>query len=346
MIFLSSIYLPETFCKDDLVECHKVKLLNFLYLLLPLFLLIGAIYNITILQQTNFAIFELLFILPTFIFFYYFRVHNRVDIASYAIIVMLGVLLLTVMVHARGVRDAGALIVLFPLITFQLLNLKNAIIIHTIFTIIILATIAFYAENWTLIKPAGTLLNIFLALLLSAIIVTYLKNTISTSIYKLHYQSTTDNLTKIANRMSFLDKVQKDIEPTIKEGEKHALIMFDIDFFKHINDTYGHDIGDSVLIEFSSVIKSHIRKHDLLARWGGEEFMLLLPYTELSEAIDKTEQILNTIRAYPFTIVKKITASAGVTQFKINENVEETLKRADELLYKAKNSGRDTFCSK
>jgi len=298
------------------------------------------------LHQTDFAVLELLFLLPAFILFYYFRVHKRVDIAAYAVIAMLGTLLLMLMIHARGGRDAGALVMLFPLITFQLSSLKNAIIMHTLFTISILATVALNAENWALIKPAGTLLNLFVALLLSAIIVAYLKNTINKSINKLHYQSTTDNLTKIANRMTLLNKVQKDIEPTIKDGEKHSLIMFDIDFFKRVNDTYGHNIGDSILIEFSSVIKSHIRKHDLLARWGGEEFMLLLPYTELSEAIDKTEQILNTIRTYSFTTVKKITASAGVTQFKTNENVEETFKRADEFLYKAKKSGRDTLCSK
>ena len=117
--------------------------------------------------------------------------------------------------------------------------------------------------------------------------------------------------------------------------------ILDIDFFKKVNDTYGHDIGDRVLKQFVEIIQNSSRNDDLVIRWGGEEFLLLLKV----KSIDNTTKILENIRksideSY-FKEVKHITCSIGATIYKENEKIEDSFKRADEALYEAKNNGRN-----
>jgi diguanylate cyclase (GGDEF)-like protein len=135
------------------------------------------------------------------------------------------------------------------------------------------------------------------------------------------------------------------IEETIKISQKFnyplSVILFDIDNFKKVNDTYGHNIGDYVLKEITKIVSNQLRKTDFFARWGGEEFMIILENTELEDAIQLAERLRKSIENYQFEKVGHITISLSVAKLKSDEDIDSLLKRLDELLYKAKRKGKN-----
>jgi diguanylate cyclase (GGDEF)-like protein len=151
----------------------------------------------------------------------------------------------------------------------------------------------------------------------------------------------TDFLTKIFNRQ----KVEKDINVEVSRYTRYkrplSIILLDIDKFKSINDTYGHNAGDSVLINLASIIKTNVRKIDLPGRWGGEEFMILCPETDIHGAVTLAENLRQKIEAHTFEIDRKVTSSFGVAQFKEGELAKDFIRRADDALYLAKENGRN-----
>ncbi|NQY21672.1 MAG: diguanylate cyclase [Campylobacteraceae bacterium] len=157
--------------------------------------------------------------------------------------------------------------------------------------------------------------------------------------------SVTDALTQIPNRL-YLDKsYEKESLRVNRHGTTLALILMDIDFFKKINDTYGHKIGDDVLVEIAKLIKNNIRGIDVLGRWGGEEFLIICPETNIFGAVMLAGKIRKVIENYKFKEVNKITCSFGVTEYYKNENIEESFNRADKALYIAKEQGRNKVIS-
>ncbi|HOJ63161.1 MAG TPA: diguanylate cyclase [Spirochaetota bacterium] len=160
----------------------------------------------------------------------------------------------------------------------------------------------------------------------------------------LKYASTHDELTTLYNRAAIFDFLENDIN-RIKRIKTHiSLLMFDIDFFKNINDTYGHTVGDEILRSLSLLIKNHIREIDLMGRYGGEEFLIILPDTNLQEAAIMAERILNLVRCYEFQTSKgpiNLTISIGIAEYKEGETIDQFIERVDQKLYEAKNSGRN-----
>ena len=120
-----------------------------------------------------------------------------------------------------------------------------------------------------------------------------------------------------------------------------SLVLFDIDNFKKINDTYGHPVGDQVLIQLSRFVPNLIRSTDLLARWGGEEFLILAPGSDGPMASQVAEKLRDAIGTLVFHQVKSVTCSFGVAQYAPGETAAELIARADAALYQAKTSGRD-----
>ncbi len=124
-------------------------------------------------------------------------------------------------------------------------------------------------------------------------------------------------------------------------GESFCLLMFDLDHFKTVNDNYGHDVGDQVLIEVVQLSMETIRHSDVLARWGGEEFMVLLPQANLDMALSLGQRLRQRISKHTFTGAGHLTVSIGVTHMEEGYTVDELLKRVDDALYEAKESGRN-----
>jgi len=153
--------------------------------------------------------------------------------------------------------------------------------------------------------------------------------------------STTDPLTGAYNRRMFMDLLAKELQRVDRYGEPFSLLMFDIDHFKAVNDQYGHDAGDRVLVEMVRLSMDTIRQSDALARWGGEEFMVLLPQTDGDMAYTLGERLRKHIARHTFIGAGHLTVSVGVTSCGSGDTIDSLLKRVDEALYSAKESGRN-----
>jgi diguanylate cyclase (GGDEF)-like protein len=162
---------------------------------------------------------------------------------------------------------------------------------------------------------------------------------------KLYRESTVDPLTKLINRRVLFRLADNDL----KEQSDFSLIMFDLDRFKRINDTYGHGVGDKVLVSTAQVIQRELRPSDIVARFGGEEFVAILPEIGLEDATRIGKRIGRMISQESVQLsdglVIKTTSSIGVTQKRVNESLDEALKRADDFLYYAKENGRNQVVS-
>lgn len=153
--------------------------------------------------------------------------------------------------------------------------------------------------------------------------------------------SITDPLTGVYNRRFFVERLNQEIRRTNRYGDTFCVIMLDLDHFKSINDTFGHNKGDEVLIGTANTIKARIRVTDVLARWGGEEFVILLPSTDLKGAIVLANDIRERLRQQDFSIGRKVTCSFGVYEYSLGDTVDTMMTKVDSLLYQAKAAGRD-----
>jgi diguanylate cyclase (GGDEF)-like protein len=163
----------------------------------------------------------------------------------------------------------------------------------------------------------------------------------------LEYQASHDRLTGLFNRNKFDEFYSKEVKRSKRYKTELSIIIFDIDDFKIINDTHGHQIGDVVLKEISQIISLHIREQDIAVRWGGEEFLVLLPHTNLDGATTVANKIRTNIEVYSFTQLNlKITASFGVCELKEDDTDESLILRTDKFLYEAKNNGKNKVIAK
>jgi len=158
---------------------------------------------------------------------------------------------------------------------------------------------------------------------------------------KLIILSTTDELTDTNNRRAFNDFLRKNIGRALRYKENLSLLLLDIDLFKNVNDTFGHDVGDRVLKELVKVAKESIRQEDILGRWGGEEFIILLPQTGGDNALQLAERLREKISEHSFPTVGQVTVSIGLSEFGPEDTSDSVVKRVDIALYAAKEAGRN-----
>ncbi len=164
--------------------------------------------------------------------------------------------------------------------------------------------------------------------------------------YILHYLynfSYTDNLTKVYNRHKFFEVIKHNIYEYHRYNYMFSVILIDIDNFKSINDTLGHNTGDQVLVEFAAILKNSLRTTDYLFRWGGEEFLVLLSHCEGKTAFQVAEKLRKNIESYTFQLKNgyQVTASFGVASYKDSTNIEAMISHADKALYQSKNTGKN-----
>ena len=161
---------------------------------------------------------------------------------------------------------------------------------------------------------------------------------------KVEVLAITDPLTHLYNRRHFENLIENEFASTARYKSPATCLMIDVDYFKRVNDEYGHRTGDIVLKEISNIIKSCLRKVDTVARWGGEEFVVLLPRTKKEDSYAAAERILNTISEYAFTGVKRrVTVSIGIASIPNPsiDTAEKLVDASDVAMYEAKSSGRN-----
>jgi len=161
---------------------------------------------------------------------------------------------------------------------------------------------------------------------------------------KLEHLSSTDPLTQLWNRRYIEHQLNKEFSNFQRKGNLFCIVMIDVDLFKSVNDTFGHDIGDKILVYVAQVLKSSLRISDSISRYGGEEFLIILPDTSIDEAVNLAERMRLSINQEQLEILGggKVSISGGVATIqKGAKTAEELVKTADSMLYKAKSQGRN-----
>ena len=161
---------------------------------------------------------------------------------------------------------------------------------------------------------------------------------------KLEIAATTDPLTGLMNRRSIRERIEGEIVRYQRSQKPFSLAMCDIDHFKQINDAHGHECGDAILIAVTEVIRDVIRAQDLLSRWGGEEYLFLLPETGADGAVTLVEKVRNKIERNAFKydqLTFSITVTIGVAEYELPQQIDDTIRFADKAMYEGKRKGRN-----
>jgi diguanylate cyclase (GGDEF)-like protein len=162
---------------------------------------------------------------------------------------------------------------------------------------------------------------------------------------QLELLAVTDKLTGLFNRL----KLDKTLTEEVARSERYysdfSVILLDIDLFKQVNDTHGHEVGDTVLVDIAKILSAHVRLTDLVGRWGGEEFLIVCCGSPLEAAVNVAEKLREVIALHVFSVVGHKTASFGVAQYRTDDDVKSVVANADRALYQAKNSGRNRVCA-
>ncbi len=155
-----------------------------------------------------------------------------------------------------------------------------------------------------------------------------------------------DPLTGLANRRDISEKIEQEHSRAQRHQRTYSIIMADIDDFKRVNDTHGINYGDDVLFELSCVLRECVRSEDFCSRWGGEEFLFLLPETGIDGALAVAQKINNSVAMTEFMVNKpgiRITVSLGICEYRAGQSVNDCLKKVEQALLQAKGSGKNRY---
>ena len=224
---------------------------------------------------------------------------------------------------------------------------------------LVVALLAYYLGLWALCNHLGPLeplagkgqqivnwIHICIAFALSAALAGHYRRTIVIAENKLLKMATLDGLTGLYNRSHFQSQARHALAVCERTQEPVALLLCDIDHFKHVNDTHGHAVGDQVLQATAKIMTQNMRAGDLLARWGGEEFLALLPSTSPTAALEAAERIREAVEAFTLSVSDtnthvRVTVSFGVSSVRRLDDLQAATARADQALYASKDNGRN-----
>jgi diguanylate cyclase (GGDEF)-like protein len=257
-------------------------------------------------------------------------------------IIGLGVtaILLVIVTHASGMH-AMFWIYTLPLLGFYLLGLSGGIIMNTLMAIFF----GVYMINFSprFVRLDFIEMDILLSYIVVAGLALYYEMQRHDHVRRLEHASSTDPLTGIYNRRKFGELFSAELDRAARYRLPLSLIIFDVDYFKQINDSNGHSGGDAILREITGLVGEHIRSNDYLGRFGGDEFMILTPQTDLEQAARLGEKLQELIASHRFAVTDAtVTISVGVTDWRQGEGLDQVIARADRALYQAKAGGRNT----
>ena len=333
---------------DSTEEMRKLYLINTFNLIAFFFVFpfgVNALYKS--LYMLAFTLLSISFIL--IVNYFYLKFSQKKEIASF-VISTLFFILFAYLIYSGGVNKTGPLwIYPFPMIVMFLLGFRQGILYMTLFFILIIfilfgLDISLYQNAFKLRIVLSLLLVTFLASVYE-----YLREKTFERMNILSKQledsSNKDYLTQVYNRRGIHKELENACTHYHTDNKNFSLIICDIDYFKKINDNYGHIAGDEVLKKVASEIKSIIRKDDVLARWGGEEFLVLLPNASMKAAYKVGEKIRKSIENTSFKYNKHtiaMTVSIGVAEKDNELPISDIISQADAHMYAAKKEGRNT----
>ncbi|MCL1152048.1 GGDEF domain-containing protein [Shewanella ulleungensis] len=255
------------------------------------------------------------------------------------------------LISLTGIDNVKASKIHMPIFYAVLINVPF-FIMGTLFIIRAVA-LFLYPEDLAKLSAANKLnapivMWSYIILLLLTNLVLY-GNALTRLVYKVARLVNRDQLTGLWNRHALLDKLDEVDALWQRSGSAYSLLVLDLDHFKQVNDTYGHMAGDTVLKHTANLLQQTLRKVDFICRYGGEEFLIILPATNADEAMIVAEKIQSKINSTSVLWQQKemtFTLSIGCATCKTHINVDQLLQLADEAMYLAKNTGRNTICTK
>lgn len=292
-----------------------------------------------------------------FLSYFVFKKYNKIALSSAICLYVLFVLMLY-LVFTGGVDNTGPLwMYIVPPVAFFFHGLKRGLIEVTVF-ILACIIIMFMPTDFVAHIEYPTAFK--LRLIYSFLTVTFLSalyeysraqafnNTVELG-KKYQLLAHLDSLTELSNRRDALFILKREQSRVIRNKEPLSIILCDVDFFKKVNDHYGHNAGDAVLIELAKIFTNTIREQDCVARWGGEEFLFILPQTTAKNAFQLAEKIQIAVENYLVEFEEqkiRVTVSMGIEQSNGDCSIDEIINNADKYLYQAKNAGRNSIFPK
>jgi len=326
--------------------------LSSLYCLIALFFLVFFATESYLQNNTWHGQVLLGFAILTVFCFVYLRITSNRQGTNTFIVILLGGLCLFLF-HTGGINATGPLwYFVFPLVAMYIQRLWLGILSVLVLFILTLLILSFQPAGFDPSIYSQDFLERLLAVYIAVSLMTFLYAFLRTSAelkmdnINRNYQNlaNTDELTRLPNRRRMTEVLCQEIARTQRNQETFSIINFDIDHFKKINDEHGHDVGDAVLAAVPDIIHKVLRGQDICSRWGGEEFLVLLPETGLTGAKQVAERLRAAFEDYRIQyqgMELVVTISLGVVEYKDVFNLEDCLKQADKNLYRAKHAGRN-----
>ena len=336
---------------EEYQQPHVVSLFALVGLSITFIMGLISLYNQNIVLATTLFCASFIY----FIGFYSYKKFKKEKLSSAITLYSLYVLMFY-LIFTGGVDNTGPLwIYIVAPVSVFIHGLKRGLVDIAIFVIII-GLIMFISTDYVLQARYTT--EFKLRLIYSFLTVSFLsalyeyarelsyKHTLALS-KKYQQLANFDPLTQLLNRRGALTMLEHQQARGVRNNETFAVILCDIDFFKKINDQYGHHAGDTVLIDLARLFTNTIREQDSLSRWGGEEFLFILPQTNSESAYLLASKIQDKLQDHHLTYqgeTIKVTVSMGVEQYNKDRSIDEIINSADKYLYQAKESGRNRIC--
>ncbi|WP_457622007.1 GGDEF domain-containing protein [Persephonella sp.] len=265
-----------------------------------------------------------------------------INVAENFILIGTIILLTGIIIHGGIANTAIYWIYTYPLLSFFFKGNRAGLFWNILLIAVIISlAILDYLEILNIPYTFPEIRQALSAYVVIMVLAYVFESALLSSYEKIKKLATTDPLTGAYNRYQLFKKLEEEIERSNRYGNRLSLIMFDIDNFKSINDTYGHHIGDQVLKTTIETIKRYLRRTDILGRFGGEEFMIICPDVDDKGARNIAEKIRKLVKDLKVENIPEITISIGVAEYTPGEDITEFIKKADIALYSAKKKGKN-----
>lgn len=337
------IKVPTAFDRENIRLYRHAKLLNFFLIFFSVVFLYSSVFNFFTTDFYLVIAVEAVLVIVCVGTYYWFRTRADLVIPSWVVSSVCGFTILFLIFYAKGAMDTYSLLLIYPLVAYSLHGIKTGTILHVGFSSLTVITLIYGLSNWQFLEPTATIFNVSATLIIGGSIIYYFESSKTEALDKLYLVSMIDPLTGLWNRKMFNEIISIEHSKSKRYKIPLSLIISDLDYFKNINDTYGHHIGDLVLKEYAQIISQRMRESDILFRWGGEEFVIILPNTFLADAEKVASSLVDSVRNHEFKEIGKITISVGVGEFNSDSSFGDNFKQIDDALYQAKSSGRDRY---
>ncbi len=256
----------------------------------------------------------------------------------------IGNLFIVINIENPSMRLTEIYLILFWIFTVSGLRLWHATI-SAFTTVLIVFVVTYFFFSLT---KENFIMHCFwmLAAFSFGFLAAYLLEKSNKSVFQQHENlkqlAVTDRLTGLNNRIKLDEILQDELDRSQRFDHRFGLLIMDLDYFKDVNDTYGHQVGDETLVEIGKLITEHLRSTDRAVRWGGEEFILIYLETDRDELLTLAETLRQKIGSHPFKTVGSMTVSVGVTLYHPGDTKDSIIQRADQALYATKEHGRNS----